>query len=228
MWRGSFPSRTLRCMAVQPRDIARDAIERRITAGELEGGRRLDEERLAADLGVDRGTVREALACLVRDGLAEAEEDGFAVAPLDEAWLREAYPIALLLEGLAVRSSVPIGGDILGRLRAINDELRDLGPADARLAAHRDFDFHDELIRACGNERLLATVRPMKQMLVRYECLLMADAGRPEASAAMHDEIIDLLERGDHERAAQVVEDNFRRALPGLLALLDGPSGSSR
>jgi DNA-binding GntR family transcriptional regulator len=209
-------------MGGQPRarDVARDALERRITGGELPSGVPLDEERLARELGVDRATVREALAGLERDGLTRPDGDGFLVAPLDEAWLREAYPIALLLEGLAVRSAPRLDADTLERLRVVNEEFRTLGPSSARVAAERDFDFHDELVVACGNERLVSTLRPMKRMLVRYECAFMQDADAVARSAAMHDEIIGHLAAGDHEAAAVVVEDNFRSALPRLLAQL--------
>jgi DNA-binding GntR family transcriptional regulator len=205
-------------MGAQPRDVACEAIERRITVGELPVGERLDEEHLAGELGVDRGTIREALACLVRDGLARAAGDGFAVAPLDEGWLREAYPIALLLEGLAVRSAPRFDAGVLDRLREINAELRALGPADARLAAERDFDFHDVLVAHCANERLIATVRPMKRMLVRYECAAMAEDGVPGSSARMHDVIIERLQAGDQDGAAHAVEENYRKAFPAILA----------
>ena len=211
-------------MGAQPRDVACRAIERRITGGELPAGEEVDELRLAVELGVDRGTVREALACLVRDGLVQAEGDGFVVAPLDESWLREAYPIALLLEGLAVRSGPQFDEEALDRLRAINAELRELGPRDPRLAAERDFDFHDVLVANCDNERLMATVRPMKRMLVRYECAAMAEEGVPLASASMHDRIIDLLEAGDREGAARAVEENYRQAFPGILARVAAPA----
>jgi DNA-binding GntR family transcriptional regulator len=211
-------------MGAQPRDVAAEAIERRITVGELPAGDRLDEERLAGDLGVDRGTVREALACLARDGLTQADGDGFAVAPLDESWLREAYPIALLLEGLAVRSAERYGGATLERLRAINAELRELGPRDPRLAAQRDFDFHDLLVVQSHNERLLATVRPMKRMLLRYECAAMAEDGVPERSARLHDAVIERLEAGDQEGAAHAVEENYRQSLPEILERVAQPA----
>jgi DNA-binding GntR family transcriptional regulator len=211
-------------MGAQPRDVAREAIERRITVGELPAGEPVDEQRLAGDLGVDRGTVREALACLVRDGLARADADGFTVAPLDEAWLREAYPIALLLEGLAVRSAGRFEPGTIERLREINAELRELGPRDARLAAERDFDFHDVLVSQSENERLLATVRPMKRMLVRYECAAMAEPRVADASARMHDAIIECLQAGDQEGAARAVEENYRRAFPAILARVAEPA----
>jgi DNA-binding GntR family transcriptional regulator len=76
-------------------------------------------------------------------------------------------------------------------------------------------------VAACGNEHLLETVRPMKRQLIRYERSYMGDAAVLRRSAAMHDEIVDHLARGDHESAAIVVEENFRSALPSLLGHLE-------
>ena len=209
-------------MGAQPRDVAREALERRIIGGDLPP---VATPGRAAPGRRPGGGPRRRSARPSRASSATAWPAPTATASSSRrstaAWLREAYPIALLLEGLAVRSAPPLPDRALDRLRAINDELRVLGPADARLAAERDFDFHDELVAACGNEHLLETVRPMKRRLIRYERTYMADAEVLLRSAAMHDEIVDHLARGDHESAAIVVEENFRSALPSLLEHLE-------
>jgi DNA-binding GntR family transcriptional regulator len=195
-------------------------IEERIVRGDLAPARRLDERSLAGELNVEEAVVREALACLERDNLTRAEEDGgFSVTPLDESELRELYPVALLLEGLAVRTAPGFGAACLARLREINGRLQ--GSADdPAAAATRDWEFHDELVRGCGNEQLLDTLRPLKRQLLRYEYAYMDDPATIERSAAQHAEIVEALEAGETERAAAVVEANFRDALPGLLARL--------
>jgi DNA-binding GntR family transcriptional regulator len=81
-------------------------IERRIVCGEMAAGARLDEEELAGQLEVDTPVVREALCRLERDGFVRPEVGGaYAVAPLSEIEDREGYPVVILLEGLAVRST---------------------------------------------------------------------------------------------------------------------------
>ena len=200
------------------RQTACSVIEARIVRGDLASGHRLDERSLAGELDVDAGVVREALACLERDNLTVAEEDGgFSVAPLDELELRELYPVALLLEGLAVRNAPDFEPDQLARLREINARLGASG-SDATTAATCDWEFHDELVSRCANEQLLDTLRPLKRQLLRYEFAYMDDAATVERSAEQHAEIVDALEAGDRERAASLVEANFRDALPGLLA----------
>jgi DNA-binding GntR family transcriptional regulator len=204
------------------RQTACAILEERIVRGELEQGRRLDERSLAGELRTDPGVVREALACLERDNLTRAEEDGsFSVTPLDEVELRELYPVGLLLEGLAVRSTPAYSPEHLARLRAINERMR-AHAGDAMAAAMCDWEFHDELVGGCGNEQLLETLRPLKRQLLRYEFAYMDDAASVETSVAQHVEIVDALERDDRDAAAALVEANWRNSLPGLLARLAG------
>jgi DNA-binding GntR family transcriptional regulator len=204
-------------MGHHSRDRACVEIGERIVTGRLRAGAVLDEAALAVEVGVDPPAVREALCFLQRDGFVRDAGDGaFAVSELDEIELRETYPVALLLEGLAVRTTPAFPPDALVRLREINAELERDGD-DAAAAATHDFRFHDELVRYCGNEQLLATLRPLKRRLLRYELAYMALPRNVESSVAAHAAIVDALERDDRDAAATAVEENFRDALPGLL-----------
>src|SRR4051794_22576048 len=207
-------------MSQDLRDRATVEIGERIVTGRLPAGAVLDESALAAEVGVDPPVVREALCFLQRDGFVrDADGGGFAVTGLDEMELRETYPIVLLLEGLAVRSTLEYTADVLARLREINAGMeRDGG--DAAAAAMHDFRFHDELVRHSANEQLLGTLRPLKRRLLRYQLAYMAERRNVGRSVAQHAEIVDALGRGDREAAAATVEANFRDTLPGVLERL--------
>jgi DNA-binding GntR family transcriptional regulator len=208
-------------MSQDLRDRATVEIGERIVTGRLPAGAVLDESALAAEVGVERPVVREALCFLQRDGFVrDADGGGFAVSRLDEVELRETYPVTLLLEGLAVRTTPEYPSDAIARLREINADMERDG-ADAAAAAMHDFRFHDELVRHCTNEQLLGTLRPLKRRLLRYELAYMAERRNVGRSVGQHAEIVDALERGDREVAAATVEANFRDALPGLLDRLE-------
>lgn len=203
------------------RDRACVEIGERIVTGRLPAGAVLDESALAVEVGVDPPVVREALCFLQRDGFVrEADAGGFAVSDLDELELRETYPVALLLEGLAVRSTPAFPVSAMVRLREINADMEREGD-DAAAAATHDFRFHEELVRHCGNEQLLATLRPLKRRLLRYELAYMAERRNVGTSVAQHAEIVDALERDDREAAAATVESNFRDAMPEMLERLE-------
>jgi DNA-binding GntR family transcriptional regulator len=195
-------------------------IERRIVCGEMAAGARLDEEELADQLEVDPPVVREALCRLERDGFVRPEEGGsFAVAPLSEIEIREGYPVVILLEGLAVRTTPEFPPEAVERLREINAAMAE-ERSDAMAAATHDYAFHEELVRHCGNDQLLSTLRPLKRLLLRYEYNYMAAEDFVSRSVHQHEEIIQALERGDRDAASALVEDNFRDSLPGILEQL--------
>ena len=195
-------------------------IERRIVRGEMAAGSRLDEDELAGQLAVEPPVVREALCRLERDGFVRPEDGGaFSVAELSEIEVREGYPVVILLEGLAVRTTPEFPPEAIARLRAINGEMAN-ERSDAMAAATHDYKFHEELVRHCGNEQLLSTLRPLKRLLLRYEYNYMAAEDFVSRSVHQHEEIIQALERGDRDGASALVEDNFRDSLPGILEQL--------
>jgi DNA-binding GntR family transcriptional regulator len=204
------------------RDRAWLEIGERIVTGSLPAGTALDEGLLAAEVGVEPPAVREALCFLQRDGFVREEGGGFAVSDLDEIELRETYPLALLLEGLAVRTTPAYPEAALERLREINADM-ERDSADAAAAATHDFRFHDELVGHCANEQLLGTLRPLKRRLLRYELAYMAVPKNVGHSVRQHAEIVDALERDDRDAAAAAVEANFRDAMPRLLERLAAP-----
>ena len=188
--------------------------------GRLPAGAVLDESSLAAEVGVEAPAVHDALCFLQRDGFVrEVDDGGFAVSDLDALELRETYPVALLLEGLAVRSTPAYPDEAIARLREINADMERDGH-DAAAAATHDFRFHDELVRHCDNDQLLGTLRPLKRRLLRYELAYMAVPRNVGHSVAQHAEVVDALERDDREAAAAAVEANFRDAMPELLERL--------
>jgi DNA-binding GntR family transcriptional regulator len=204
-------------MGHQTRERAWSEIERRIVCGDLAGGTRIDERDLAHDLDVAPPAVREALCRLERDGFVRPETDGtFAVAPLTEVEVREGYPVAILLEGLAVRTTAAFPREAIARLREINGAMA-TESTDAMAAATHDWEFHEELVRHCGNEQLLGTLRPLKRLLLRYEYNYMSAEDFVSRSVQQHADIIDALERGQLDAAAAMVEGNFRDSLPGIL-----------
>jgi DNA-binding GntR family transcriptional regulator len=209
-------------MGHRSRERAWTEIERRIVAGELASGLRIDEEALADELAVRVGAVREALSALERDGFVRGEVDGgYSVAELSEVEVREAYPMAILLEGLALRETHAFPPDAIARLRSINEEMAgSLG--DPMKAATCDWAFHDELTGHCGNDQLLGTLRPLKRMLLRYEHTYMSAEEFVNRSVGQHWLIIEALERGDTEAAAATASANFRDSLPGILERLQG------
>jgi hypothetical protein len=84
--------------------LVADEIRRRIWSGDLESGERLNQEDLAAALGVSRLPVREALLMLEREGVVQmAPHKGAFVERIDEPAVRDHYELFGHLDGFALR-----------------------------------------------------------------------------------------------------------------------------
>ncbi len=86
----------------QPLRVAvSDEIRRRIIAGALPQGERIREEELAAELGVSRNPVREALQTLTHEGFVEIEpRRGARVMVLSDERAGHLFEVREVLEGL--------------------------------------------------------------------------------------------------------------------------------
>ena len=198
-----------------------DEIDARALAGILGVGEQADPGTVAVRLGVTTGVAGAMLDMLERDGLFEpAGEGAFRPARLAVSEARELYPLVVVLESIAVRQSPPLGRRALDAMRGANTRLR-AALHDPSAAIVADDDFHTQLTADCGNERLLAALRPVRRALLRYEQIYMLDPARVERSAAQHDAIIAALERGDQALAAQRVRENLTRGLPDLADALE-------
>ena len=139
---------------------------------------------------------------------------------LGVAEARELYPLAVVLESLAIRQSPAFEPAAL-EAPAGGQRAHARGAARPAAAMPADDDFHARLTAGCGNEPLLAALRPVQRALLRYEHVYMLEPARIERSVAQHDEIIEALERGDHAEAAQRLRHNLTGGLPDLRDALE-------
>src|SRR3989304_10487361 len=96
-----------------------------LRAGRLMKGQVLQEAVLAAQLGVSRTPVREALARLASEGLVVAEGRSFTVPALEEGDIEDIYALRFLLEPEALRLVAASRPErkALAPLRAALDEM---------------------------------------------------------------------------------------------------------
>lgn len=194
-------------------------IERRILAGELKPGAPLPPEtRLAAQFGVNRSTVREAIRLLEQEGLLVraagrrlqvALPGMFDLAPrttralmLEQVSFRELWELAVVLEPWAASlAATRIGEADLERL------ARNLAETEAALArqqsfAELDVQFHSLVARASGNRVLMLAREPIS-MLYRpaVKRLQAALAQAAQRNLDAHRNIFEALRRHDAQEA---------------------------
>lgn len=139
-------------------------LRQRILDGSMQPGMRLAESAVAQDLGVSRVPVREALFNLERDGLIEFSRSGRAyVRQLTARDFEELYQLRLLIEPAAARAAAS-GHE--AALSALEENLEATRRARSlRDITRLDLDFHDGILVAAGNTRLLKLWRSMRHEL---------------------------------------------------------------
>lgn len=185
----------------------------RIERGDLPTGTKLRDAAIAAELGVSRTPVREALVRLAREGVVSADPGrGFRLPPMSPAELREIGSILVALEPLALDQSAEPTADQLERL---GDVVRRLEQTRGDIAACVELDdrFHGVLLEACPNRRLLGLVETLRRALRRYLHHYLQRGGRVSLSTLQHTRIADALRKGDRAAARQLLERKWRRGI---------------
>jgi DNA-binding GntR family transcriptional regulator len=201
------------------REQVRDEVLRRLVRGEYPIGGRINEGKLADDLGVSRTPLREALANLAQEGVLELRPNrGYWLSPLTAKEVRETYPIIGALEVLALRSSDPaLLIAAAPSLITLSDNMQGVDP---QMANAMDDDWHTQLLQHCPNKRLLQLITAQKRVVHRYEFAYFYEQGRITESAAQHRRVAEALRDGDIDRAAAELRDNWEIGMRLLIDLI--------
>jgi DNA-binding GntR family transcriptional regulator len=210
-------------------DLAYDAVKGAILSGQLAMGERLVETRLAADLGMSRGPLREALQRLAKEGLVvERPHQGVIVAPLSAQDVADLYNVRLGLETVAVRLFVLRKGSTRELRQAIARMQRAVNSGDTETFVQADLDFHRHISQQSGNARLQRMFEDLQgplQMIIALGDL----HERLDAVAAAHAAIVDALERGDERQAVALSEAGIMSGVREFVAeMQEGDAGASQ
>jgi DNA-binding GntR family transcriptional regulator len=195
-------------------DRVKDNLLSRILAGEFAPGARIVETRVARELGVSQGPVREALRDLSALGLVELQPyRGARVRRPDTDEIRQAMGVRAELEALAAAEACPrLGADELADLKSLVAEMAELAAA-GRMEAYvqRNTEFHRAVIRASGNqtlERLWELLGPFARTYITAAASGL-DAGRIRTS---HLRVVRALASRDPAAAAAAMREHSREA----------------
>lgn len=132
-----------------------------ILRGVLKPGVLLAEAAVAGRLGVSRVPVREALFALEREGLVHFSDTGRAyVKALTPRDFEELYTLRLALEPLAARLAAP---SLKADAGALEKNIKATARAKTLSDVTRlDLEFHEIVLEASGNARLLKLWRSMR------------------------------------------------------------------
>ncbi|CDR01727.1 GntR family transcriptional regulator [Streptomyces iranensis] len=205
-------------------DEAADLVRAAIFSGHFPPGAALREVELAAHLDVSRGSVREGLAQLEREGLVRSGwHRGTTVIDVTAQDVEEVYTLRAALDRLAATTARRTAtSEQLSRLdQLIADMAAEIaGTADTRRLVTLDIAFHDQIYTAAGNGRLTTAWQAIRSQLHLFQ-LRRADAGYDHYRARVvdeHRELAALLRSGDRRTLARLAEEHVDSARRSLLA----------
>lgn len=196
-----------------------DGLAERIMAGAFGPGDRLRESAIAAELGVARNTIREAVRILELTGLVryEVNRGAVVIAPTPEN-VEALYTARERLETAAVaRTPRP---DRLDAITTAFEELREAArTGDLRAIVDRDLAFHQAIVALLDSSRLDEFFAAMTKEL-RFYLTVLTRSETPDEVVAEHQVIFDAIRLGDRDRAVAEIRAHVGASVQRLKAML--------
>lgn len=194
-----------------------------IMAGKLGPGDRVNQEDLAARVGLSVAPVREALRVLEGEGqLTYRPRRGYFVTELLIEDLEEIYGLRRVLEGRAAREALPFidqGSISLIRMAAHECEsAAETANVAAQLNANRRFHFG--ILATPSRPQTMRLIRLLWDSTEGYRALYYNSPEERRLSLRAHERILGALEARDPERLVGELDRHRERALEVLRAVL--------
>lgn len=192
-----------------------NALRDAILDGELRPGQPLVETDLAAQLGVSRAPLREALQMLRGEGLVEAVPyKGTTVRALTRTDIEELYSLRLNLEIFAVQRIVERGGpSALEGIRAAYEDLaRAAEEGNYKAITDADLRFHEGLILLSGHSLLHQVWRGVALRVRQVMAFRNKQYGNPSQIARNHLAILEAVIACDVARATALLNEHIANA----------------
>ena len=171
-----------------------DLLRDELLAGALPPGAPLRDTELAERASVSRGTAREALAELAREGLVvQTLHRGVRVASPTEADVADVYGARRVLEGAGLEAL--LASPALGPLRAAIERMAAARGVPEGVEA--DAAFHLAIVAATGVERLVAAAERALREVRLVLCAADRATADLDALLAGHVTLIDAIAAGD-------------------------------
>jgi DNA-binding GntR family transcriptional regulator len=221
---GPRPFETLSLEHSSTVDRVVEELRRALFDGEVQAGTPLREVALADAMGVSRSTIREALGVLVADGLATREPNrGVHVTELDPLAVHDVCEARAVLEVAGVRrwnAAREAARDDCRMAMRVFAEVAEGGASPSALtAAH--LAIHRSFVGLTESTRLIALAESLTNEI--RLALARVDRIRRNAVAQVHSHatLIDLLESGQVDAAADELAHHLAEAERSMLTALD-------
>jgi len=216
------PAATPKPAVLSPRALYQEVADRlreKIFARELEPGSWIDELKLAAEWGISRTPLREALKVLAVEGLVTMKvRRGAYVTEMSRDDVTQVYRLLALLESDAAAEVAERAGDAeIVSLQTLHDRLeKQVRQRDAFFATNEAF--HMRLLEVAGNRWRTQIVADLRKVMKLNRHHSLFKQGRIGESLAEHRAIMQAIAARDSKRAASLMRTHFQSGLAAASA----------
>lgn len=187
-----------------------------IAGGRLRPGEFYSVHQLATELGASRTPVREATLRLAALGVVTIQRNrGFIVEPLTVESVRENYEARILLEVAAARAAAQAQDPVLIDTLRLHLEDMDRYLAESNITAYRERDrsFHNEILSATGNPRIMQLATLLRDSSIQtWGILVIGRSNFRSRSWQQHSRILRAIETGDVDEAGEAAREHLERS----------------
>jgi DNA-binding GntR family transcriptional regulator len=205
-----------------------EIVREQIVTGRLGDNAPIRQDALAAELGVSKIPLREALARLEQEGLISSQANrGYFVKPLSAGQLDELFALRLAIEPKAAARAAELAGDP-ERAAAMEafERLDSAAAGNLSEVAVRNREFHVALVQ--NSDRLL-TVQLVERLSIlaeRYVVAHLEPAGRDARAHQEHRELLDAYLARDGAKLEQLMVGHIIATLDDLKNELGAPAAA--
>ena len=186
---------------------------------------KLDERRLAENLGVSRTPVREALLRLEQEGLVSmVPRRGAFVVKKTKAEILDVIYVWAGIEGMAARlATIRASDDEIASLRNLVESVSDSSQVRGSIEEYSEANirFHQAIVSLSKCSLLSETAEGLFVHMRAIRARTIKDRGRARSSMSDHTRIIEAIESRNAGKAEQLVRDHALRLAEHVEANVD-------
>ncbi len=170
--------------------------------GDMEPGAWIDELKLAAEYGISRTPLREAIKVLATEGLVTMKmRRGAYVTEVNDKDLRDVFHLMAVLEADAAAAAATLATDAqLQELEALHQQLGKATKDRVKFFALNEA-FHHKLLEVANNRWRDQMVADLRKVMKLNRAQSLLKAGRIEESLAEHNAIMAALKQRNPDAA---------------------------
>lgn len=207
-----------------------EALRERILRGDYPEGSPLRQDALAAELGVSRIPVREALRQLEAEGLVSlSPHQGATVTSLSIGEVRELFEVRALIEADLLRRAIPLlTSEDLDRAEEILRQYQiafDAG--DVAMWGTLNWQLHSVLLTPSGRPLTMGILESLQNQSDRYIRLQLSQTSSQLRANDEHRAIVGAIRAGEADRACALLAAHINDAGHSLLNFLRAHRGEA-